>query len=235
MIEYREDDDISYLDLENWINDENNSAINAIIDFSVLVKGIKFMTFKSFQKALKSSGEILVMQMHTYFDLEGHLITKINNSRYPKRILEEINKEIQKHNDEVARLNWRDPTGIHIYFVHNGVLMYYSGWNDHFYGIDDAETALELIKDEVSDRYSESELNKMEKEDDDERKAEIDLVTKSILEDKGFHECTNHSLRSMYLDELLKKHPEYREKLRYGGFGKLTNYIDYVWKIYKSR
>lgn len=113
--------------------------------------------------------------------------------------------------------------------------MYYSGWNDHFYEIDDDETTLELIKDEVSDRHSESELNKMEKEDDDERKAEIDLVTKSILEDKRFYECTNHSLISMYLDELLKKHPEYREKLSYGGFGKLTNYIDYVWKIYKSR
>lgn len=107
MIEYREDDDISYLDLENWINDENKSVINAIIDFSVLVKGIKFMTFKSFQKALKSSGEILVMQMHTYFDLKGHLI--------PKIIIQDIRNESMKRLIRISRnimTRWHVSTGV---------------------------------------------------------------------------------------------------------------------------
>lgn len=221
-------------ELNIWMLKNEDDLFHSNIDYDHLDNGVRLFDLGEFEKAYKKSQTKLLFGKTILLGADLYQVDAVDSQTMIEEIKEEINKRIEEHNETVNNVDFSEPWIFYVYFIHEGMPVSYSAYNDRYEDMESSEKAFERIHSEVLEIYDDKKIQEIRLELSNKADEELKPITNAILEDEEFHSCTNHELRVQYMKKLLVKNPEYKSKIKAVGYYKTFTYIDHVWKTYKE-
>lgn len=220
--------------LDVWMRKNEDKIFHSDIGLDQLNKGVKLLNLKEFERAFKKSQSKILFGMTVVLETDSYKMEQFNRRVAIQEIKDELNKRIDDYNDSISKIDFSDPWILYVYFIYEGVPVSYVAFNEKYEDIEDTDEAWSRIESEVFEIYDDKKIQDIHLDLSKKADEDLRLITEVILEDKGFHSCTNHELRVQYMKKLLIKYPEYKKKINAAGYYKTSTYADHVWKMYKE-
>lgn len=223
-----------FAELDEWIKNKGESLLHSSIDYDNLNSGISLLTLKEFERAYLQAKPKLLFAKSLLVDEETFTVDFVDSQSMIEEIKDEINKRICFHNKNLQEINFTNPYMLHVYFIHEGIIVSYSVFNEDYADMNSSEETYEKIQSEVLEIYDEEKLKTIKLKLVEEAEEKLKEITDFILLDEEFHSSTNGALRMKYMNKLFVAHPEFKAKISVAGYRKSSTYSDYVWKLYKD-
>lgn len=181
-----------------------------------------------------------------HYNIEDYFIRYDNvKDKYDRKILELVEPEIFKYNDEVSCLNFNRPMELDLLFIHEGVVytyFLYDDWINDLEGCYKPDIMIEAIIsnhskeiEEMIEKEEEKLIREREKNCKEIEKLKLDLENK-ILNDRDFTFLSNMKLRNAYARKLIqsdefKKYKKcFEDENGYFNHHEVINWIEVLWK-----
>lgn len=223
---------IKKVDLENLITDASmlcfETDIGLIEDIPNIIN-LKNNEISELIRFAKTNNIKTVLYSYNHFNNDVYQISEDMLSEYDSRVLKNIEKKVNEHNQYISMLDFSRPARLFVYCLFEGccfTIIDEDYWIDELNVLDAKEKLDELLLscNEILEEILVEEENK--------KVALKSRLKELILADAHFFQCTNQKLRRTYIIELMERKTEYKDAFSY--YTEPIEYAEFIWKVHKS-
>lgn len=219
------ENNINIYQLNDLIKESEEKQFVELININELIKFVNDNNIKNiFYHYVYIDEDFLIINEHT-----------IRSCNIDDKSLKVLQKDFDKYNKKVSKLDFNKPIGLCIYCLYQGLIL--SVKQNDFWCEDEGFGDPELACEKIIENHLET-IKQQKQEILKEIKRKREELKQQILDDEEFHLCTNLQLRRNYANRKIAKNKEnYSLFAHHGGTWydiPVNDFIELLWKEYSK-